>query len=79
MILWGWWSTYAKAEDCDAINARTGKEGLARAKVLTLRPGKYVFRVANKNVPCELGVWLRGASLVQRAVLLRVSGRPAAT
>lgn len=63
-----------KAEDCDGINARTGKERFANAKVLSLKPGKYVFRVANKNVPYELGFWLRGASLVKRAVLPSVSG-----
>jgi len=63
-----------KADDCDAINARTGKERLANAKVLTLKPGSYVFRVANKNVPYELGFWLRGASLLKRATLPSVSG-----
>lgn len=64
----------AKASDCDAINARTGKGRVAKARVLTLKPGKYVFRVANQGVPYELGFWLRGASLVQRAVLPSVSG-----
>lgn len=64
----------AKAADCDAINARTGKERLKKAKVLSLKPGKYVFRVANKNVPYELGFWLRGASLLKRAILPSVSG-----
>ncbi|MHB1200274.1 MAG: hypothetical protein ACYCZ6_12075 [Polaromonas sp.] len=63
-----------KSEDCDAINARTGKERVTKAKVLTLKPGKYVFRVANKNVPYELGFWVRAASLVQRAFLPSVSG-----
>lgn len=60
--------------DCDATNARTGKERVAKAMVLTLKPGKYVFRVANKNVPYELGFWVRGATLVQRATLPSVSG-----
>ncbi|MDI1309286.1 MAG: hypothetical protein PSV17_07615 [Methylotenera sp.] len=63
-----------KAEDCNAINAKTGKGRLAEAKVLKLKPGKYVFRVANKNVPYELGFWLRGATLAQRALLPSVSG-----
>jgi hypothetical protein len=45
--------------DCEAINAKTGVERLAKAKVITLKPGKYVFRVTNKNVPYELGFWLR--------------------
>ena len=47
------------AKDCEAINARTGKERLAKARTLVLRPGKYVFRVTNKNVPYELGFWVR--------------------
>lgn len=63
-----------KATDCDAINASTGKERVAKAKVLSLKPGKYVFRVANKNVPYELGFWLRGDSFLKRAVLPSVSG-----
>ncbi len=47
------------AKDCEAINARTGKERLAKAKTLMLAPGKYIFRVTNTNVPYELGFWLR--------------------
>lgn len=49
----------AASADCEAINAKTGAERLAKAKVITLKPGKYVFRVNNKNVPYELGFWLR--------------------
>jgi hypothetical protein len=49
----------AAAADCEAINAKTGDDRLAKAKVITLKPGKYVFRVTNKNVPYELGFWLR--------------------
>ena len=48
-----------KAEDCKVINARTGGDRLAKAGPLTLKPGKYVFRVTNKNVPYALGFWLR--------------------
>ena len=47
--------------DCEAINAKTGAERLAKAKVLELPPGSYVFRVTNKDVPYELGFWLREA------------------
>lgn len=47
------------AADCKAINAKSGAERLSRAKVLTLKPGKYVFRVTNRNVPYPLGFWLR--------------------
>jgi hypothetical protein len=62
------------AADCNAINARTGKKRLAEATTMELAPGKYVFRVTNKNVPYELGFWLRGGSLVDRALLPSVSG-----
>ncbi len=51
--------TTTKKADCDAINARTGAERLAKAKVLELKPGKYIFRVTNKNVPYDLGFWVR--------------------
>ena len=51
--------TTTKKADCDAINAKTAEQRLQSAEVLTLKPGDYVFRVANKNVPYELGFWLR--------------------
>jgi hypothetical protein len=62
------------AADCEAINARTGAQRVAEAKVLVLGPGRYLFRVTNRNVPYELGFWLRGATLVSRATLPSVSG-----
>ncbi len=48
-----------KKADCDAINARTAKDRLTKAKALELKAGTYTFRVTNKNVPYELGFWLR--------------------
>ena len=48
-----------KKADCDAINKKTRAERLAKTKVMTLKPGRYVFRVTNKNVPYNLGFWLR--------------------
>ena len=51
--------TTTEKADCDAINAKTGADRLAEAKVLELKPGKYIFRVTNKNVPYPLGFWLR--------------------
>ena len=66
--------TSAKKADCAAINAETGDERLAKSKVLKLKPGKHVFRVTNKNVPYNLGFWLRGDGLVNRAALPSVSG-----
>ena len=62
-----------KKADCQAINAETGADRLARAKVLELKPGKYVFRVTNKNVPYTLGFWLRGKGL-GRITLPSVAG-----
>jgi len=64
----------AKGADCEAINARTGRQRLAESKTIELKPGKYVFRVTNRNVPYELGFWLRGATLKDRALLPSVSG-----
>ena len=72
------YSTASKA-DCEAINARTGDARLAEAKVLKLKPGKYVFRVTNENVPYGLGFWLRGEGLLGRATLPSVSGGGLAT
>ncbi len=52
-----------KKADCTAINVKSGADRLAQAKVLELKPGKYIFRVTNKNVPYALGFWLRGKGL----------------
>jgi hypothetical protein len=60
--------------DCDSINAKTGIKRLREAKVLDLKPGKYIFRVTNKNVSYPLGFWLRGDGLINRARLPSVSG-----
>ena len=48
-----------RSQDCVEINANTGEQRLFQAQVLNLPPGKYIFRVTNKNVPYELGFWLR--------------------
>ncbi|ROR32741.1 hypothetical protein [Inmirania thermothiophila] len=61
------------ADDCRAINARTGAERVAKAKPLVLKPGRYVFRVVNRDVPYELGFWLRGRG-IGRLTLPSVSG-----
>lgn len=66
--------TTTKKADCESINAKTGAERLAKARVLELKPGKYIFRVTNKNVPYPLGFWLRGASLIDRVRLPSISG-----
>lgn len=65
--------TTTKQADCDAINAKTAAGRLAEAKVLELKPGKYIFRVTNQDVPYQLGFWLRGAGF-GRFTLPSVSG-----
>ena len=67
------YQTASKA-DCEKINDETGDERLADSKSITLKPGKYVFRVTNQNVPYGLGFWLRGEGLLRRATLPSVSG-----
>lgn len=63
----------AKA-DCEAINAASAAARVAQAKPLQLRAGAHVFRVTNRDVPYELGFWLRGATLASRVKLPSVSG-----
>ncbi len=48
-----------KKADCVEINGKTSEKRLGEARVLELEPGEYTFRVVNKNVPYELGFWLR--------------------
>ena len=60
--------------DCNKINEKSGADRIAKAQVLTLKPGAYTFKVTNKNVPYNLGFWLRGQGVVGRATLPSVSG-----
>lgn len=60
--------------DCERINEKDGAQRVAGAKPLELKPGRYIFRVTNQSVPYELGFWLRGAGIVDRARLPSVSG-----
>ena len=52
---------------------KAGEKRLAQAKVIKLKPGNYIFRLTNKNVPYGLGFWLRGQGL-GRVTLPSVSG-----
>ncbi|MCY4382954.1 MAG: hypothetical protein OXE44_07365 [Nitrospinae bacterium] len=61
------------AADCKKINSQSGEKRLANANTITLKPGAYIFRVKNKNVPYQLGFYLRGAG-VGRLTLPKVSG-----
>jgi hypothetical protein len=60
------------AADCKAINAQNGEERLNTVTPLELKPGEYIFRVTNENVPYELGFYLRGTGL-GRLTLPKVS------
>jgi len=64
----------SRKADCEKINAESGDQRVAEAKVITVKPGKYIFRITNQNVPYGLGFWLRGEGLVGRATLPSVSG-----
>jgi len=62
-----------RARDCETINKKTSKKRLKAAKPLELKAGEYRFRVFNKNVPYELGFWLRGTGF-GRVTLPSTSG-----
>lgn len=64
----------ASKADCETINGSSGDERLTKSKVLELKPGSYVFRVTNRDVPYALGFWLRGDGVIGRATLPSVSG-----
>lgn len=60
--------------DCEGINAKSGSARLDAAKPIELKPGKYIFRVTNRDVPYTLGFWLRGDGALNRLSLPSVSG-----
>ncbi|MEQ8707990.1 MAG: hypothetical protein RIC36_03305 [Rhodospirillales bacterium] len=62
-----------QADDCRTINTESGSERLSKSETLTLKPGKYTFKVANKNVPYELGFWIRDADYDWRNPLHKVT------
>ena len=63
-----------RAADCEKINRETGSKRLADHKVLVLKPGRYVFRIANEDVPYELGFYLRARERSMIPFMPRVSG-----
>lgn len=60
-------------EACSQFNESTSEQRLAQSEPLTLKPGEYLFRVYNRDVPYVLGFWLRGKGL-SRLTLPSVSG-----
>ena len=63
----------SSAEECAQLNEKTAELRLQKAIALRLKAGDYIFRVSNRDVPYELGFWLRGAGL-SRLTLPSVSG-----
>ncbi|WP_025899329.1 hypothetical protein [Sneathiella glossodoripedis] len=51
--------TSTQKSDCETINANTADDRLKDVAPMKLAAGEYVFRVTNKNVPYELGFWIR--------------------
>ena len=69
----------SRKADCERINAKNGAQRVAKSKVITLKPGDYVFRVTNRNVPYPLGFWLRDKDYnwknpIHKVTKLSVSG-----
>jgi len=62
-----------RADDCQQINATTSGDRQQHVQPLQLKPGEYIFRVTNRDVPYELGFYLRGEGLSQ-ATLPKISG-----
>jgi len=60
-------------EACQRFNEKSSEDRLARSKIIKLKPGEYLFRVHNRDVPYLLGFWLRGEGL-GRLTLPSVSG-----
>ena len=54
------------------INREEGADRLANVTVMELQAGTHTFRVANRNVPYEVGFWLREADYDWRNPLHKV-------
>ncbi|HAX89891.1 MAG TPA: hypothetical protein DCY91_27420 [Cyanobacteria bacterium UBA11370] len=65
--------TTKSGEDCKKINSQTLSDRKTGFKPLNLKAGDYIFRVTNRNVPYELGFYLRGEGSNQ-LTLPKVSG-----
>lgn len=51
------------ADTCRSINKASQDKRLQGIQPLRLKAGDYIFRIKNRDVPYELGFWLRGAGL----------------
>ena len=57
--------------DCERINEQTWEQRSKTSRLLTLSPGRYVFRVTNKSVPYPTGFWIRQSDFDWRYFLDR--------
>ena len=64
----------SNTNDCKKINKGSAEQRLNQSNTITLKPGKYTFRVSNKDVPYTLGFWLRGKGPIGFATLPAISG-----
>ena len=63
-----------QSTDCVLINAETGGDRLTQVKPLILKPGRYIFRVTNENVPYQLGFYLRASRRVMVPLKSKIVG-----
>ncbi len=57
------------AADCLTINELSGSYRIAEARPIELKAGRYIFRVVNRDVPYEVGFWLRASDYETSSVL----------
>jgi hypothetical protein len=58
--------------DCENLNNKT--KPFRKTKSLVLKEGQYTFKVTNKNIPYEVGFYLRGKGSFNWFYLPKVSG-----
>jgi len=66
--------TPSEKADCEKINDETGEARVEEGGAMHLKPGKYIFRVTNSDVPYMVGFYLRGEDPIERQFLPDVSG-----
>ena len=65
--------TASNKKECDQLNAKNGTERVKDSKIITLKPGEYIFRVKNEDVPYSLGFWLRNTDYDWRNPLHKIT------
>jgi hypothetical protein len=59
--------------DCEKINSASLQERKKNFQTIKIKSGEYKFSVLNKDIPYEVGFWIRGKGL-SRFVLPSTSG-----